>query len=177
MTYTGPIAGMFTVDGTSVNWSISNSVFDYDNAGNITSGNPVSFLLTADGGADSIPGTIYFGRVENLGSTTAEILGGMTLGAVSFGSSTVDTALAATLVSELDAPSVSFLNGLGLGFTLNLTDCTDGDCVVFGSSPDPTGVASSVTLSNTANVPEPGTLVLLGIGLAAIGIWKRSQTA
>jgi hypothetical protein len=124
----GEIDGVFTAV-IPITWSISGGTFDYNNStpASITSGNPVSFSLTADSGADFLTGVVTLASLANGPSDSAAITGSLTVSTVGFGASVPDEELKALLVADAGGPITA---GESFGLTISVTGCTsDGPAV------------------------------------------------
>lgn len=138
----------------------------------ITSGNPASFSLTADSGADDITGVVTLGSLLNGASDSAFINGFLTVGSVTYGSSATDLQLESLISTDLGG---AITVGETLGLTIQVAGCnTSGSPAICIAIPDPTGTVAAVGLAPA--VPEPATAGLLGAGLGALLFAKRRLT-
>ncbi len=177
-----PITGTFDAPvpvspfSVPVTWDVSGTTFTYNAEGLITSNNAQTFSLSADGGADTIAGTVDLASVVNMSSDSdaAVITGTLQVSSVSFADSILDQKLYAALTAEDGGVPVTSKETFGL--VIGVSGCKANEvaspCII---SADPVGTASSLSLTpeGTTATPEPQTIGLLCGGLGALLFFKR----
>lgn len=172
------LGGTQTMSGTAVDWS-----FTQPDSG---TGNPSVFTYSYSAGSGVISATgsptLGFSISDGLGDSASGTYALDTLSSAD-GGNTVDIAGIITLTTQNDnGDLVDFQNLLGIPaippdvtvpFDLVVGDCTRGTkSTVCVSDTDPTATVLSLTL-DTPSVPEPGTFLLLGLGLTGVALIRR----
>lgn len=168
MTFESTLSGSFPALTTNLTWSLTGTTFDYDVNGNITSGNPVTFTLSGDGGNDLLTGTVNLSSVANGPEDSAQIFGTLDITGVTVGSSGLDQALYALLNTDAGE---TITTGSAFNLIVNVASCNidsePSTCII---TADPVGVATGGSLTP---VPEPASAGLLCCGLAAAALLGR----
>ena len=173
------LGGSQSMGATTINWSFTQpdsgtgnpSVFTFSySAGSgviSTTGSPTLGFSISDGLGDSASGTYALDTLSSGdGGNTIDIAGIVTL------SSLNDNGDLADFQNLLGIPAIP--PDATVPFDLVVGDCTRGGksttCI---SDTDPTATVLSLTLDTPVGAPEPGTFVLLGLGLVGVWFFRR----